>query len=64
MLQRLPRTRALVFSIRTYVTPIVEATKDREVAEALRTSMSSFRPDVAKYKKKSPWDGVLEAHLA
>ena len=62
-LQRLPKTRALVFSIRTYVTPITEVTKDRDVARALRTNVNSYTPDIAKYKNKPLWDDVLAAHL-
>ncbi|TIA46500.1 hypothetical protein D6C79_05153, partial [Aureobasidium pullulans] len=49
-LQRLPKTRALLFSIRTYITPITEVTKDKEVAAALRNSVASYTDDVAKYK--------------
>ncbi|KAL2670022.1 hypothetical protein Neosp_014901 [[Neocosmospora] mangrovei] len=63
-LQRLPKTRALLFTIRTYVTPIVEVTKDKEVAAALRTSVGSFSEDVSKYKNKDLWDRTLQKHLA
>lgn len=62
-LQRLPKTRALLFSIRTYITPITEVTKDKEVAAALRTSVGSFTEDVAGYKNKALWDSVLSEHL-
>jgi dimethylamine monooxygenase subunit A len=62
-LQRLPKTKAIVFSIRTYVTPIVEVTTDQDVARALRTSVRSYSPEVAKYKNKHIWNDVLEAHL-
>lgn len=62
-LQRLPKTRALLFSIRTYVTPITEVTKDKEVAVALRTSVESFTEDVAGYKNKALWNSVLREHL-
>jgi dimethylamine monooxygenase subunit A len=63
VLQRLPKTRAIVFSIRTYVTPITEVTKDTEVARALRTNTRSYKPEVAVYKNKSLWEKVLEEHL-
>ncbi|KAF2647687.1 hypothetical protein K491DRAFT_709108 [Lophiostoma macrostomum CBS 122681] len=62
-LQRLPNSRSLLFSIRTYVTPITKVTMDREVAEALRTSVESYSPDVAKYKNKPLWERVVAAHL-
>jgi hypothetical protein len=63
VLQRLPKSRALLFTIRTYVTPITKVTTDREVAEGLRTSVGSYSPDVAKYKNKPLWEKVVEAHL-
>lgn len=62
-LQRLPKTRALLFSIRTYITPITEVTKDKAVAAALRTSVGSFTEDVAGYKNKALWNSVLCDHL-
>ncbi|KAF7539702.1 hypothetical protein G7054_g1951 [Neopestalotiopsis clavispora] len=63
VLQRLPKTGALIFSIRTYVTPITEVTKDKERARALRTSVRSYGPELAKYKNKHLWNNALEAHL-
>lgn len=63
-LQRLPKSRAILFTIRTYVTPIKEVTRDRQIASALRTSVGSFGDDVAKYKNKSLWNSVLEKHLS
>jgi hypothetical protein len=62
-LQRLPKTRSLLFTIRTYVTPITKVTEDLEVAEALRTSVGSYTPEVAKYKNKPLWENVVERHL-
>ncbi|KAF9894231.1 hypothetical protein FE257_007733 [Aspergillus nanangensis] len=62
-LQRLPRTRGLLFSIRTYITPISEVTRDLELARALRTSVGSYTPDVAKYKNKPLWNDLLQQHL-
>lgn len=62
-LQRLPKSQAIVFSIRTYVTPITEVTKDLNVARALRTSVASYSPQVSKYKNKPLWDALLTAHL-
>jgi dimethylamine monooxygenase subunit A len=62
-LQRLPRTRAIVFSIRTYVTPVREVTKDVFVAKALKTSVDSYSEEVARYKNKGLWDKVLGEHL-
>ncbi|KAL4966450.1 heme-dependent oxidative N-demethylase family protein [Aspergillus stella-maris] len=63
VLQRLPRSKALLFTIRTYVTPITEVTRDREVAEALRSSVRSYSEDVARYKNRGLWEGTLMGHL-
>ncbi|KAL1957363.1 hypothetical protein VTO42DRAFT_6043 [Malbranchea cinnamomea] len=63
VLQRLPRTRAFMFSIRTYITPITKVTEDRAVARALRTNVNSFTEDVARYKNKPLWENLLKEHL-
>ena len=63
VLMRLPKTRDLLFSIRTYVTPIVEVLEDRERAQALWTSVTSYTDDVAKYKNRDLWLPILEAYL-
>jgi hypothetical protein len=64
VLQRLPRTRALLFTIRTYVTTITKVTEDKEVAMALRTSVGSFTEDLNRYKNKVLWDATLQKHIA
>lgn len=63
VLQRLPETGALLFSIRTYVTPITTVCADIKVAKALRTSTRSYSEEIAKYKNKPLWDKVLDDHL-
>ena len=63
VLQRLPHTGAIVFSIRTYLTPITEVTKDANAARALRTNVRSFSEEVAVYKNKALWNDALEEHL-
>lgn len=64
VLQRLPKSRDLLFSIRTYVTPITKVTEDKDIARALRTSVSSFGVDVARYKNKALWNDILQKHIA
>jgi hypothetical protein len=64
VLQRLPKTRALLFTIRTYVTPITKVTEDKEVARALRTSIGSYTEDLNRYKNKVLWDATLQKHIA
>jgi hypothetical protein len=63
VVQRLPKTRAVAFSIHTYVTPIAEVTKDVTVARALRTSVGSYGPELMAYKNKKLWEEVLANHL-
>jgi dimethylamine monooxygenase subunit A len=62
-LQQLPKTKGLVFSIRTYITPITEVTRDKERAQALRTSVDSFFPKLAAYKSKPVWGKILADHI-
>lgn len=62
-MQRLPKSKAMVFSIRTYVKAIEEVTKLKEVARALRTSVGSHGEDVARYKNKGLWEKCLAEHL-
>ncbi|KAK5172376.1 uncharacterized protein LTR77_004015 [Saxophila tyrrhenica] len=64
VLQRLPESGALLFSIRTYVTPITEVTKDRAVAEALRTSTRSYDEKLSAYKNQPLWNDALQKHLS
>lgn len=63
VLMRLPKTRDLLFSIRTYITPIIEVVEDRERAQALWTSVTSYSDDVASYKNRDLWLSTLEAYL-
>jgi dimethylamine monooxygenase subunit A len=63
VLQRLPKTRALLFTIRTYITPIMTVTEDLEVARGLNTSVNSYSNDVALYKNKPLWGNILDEHL-
>lgn len=62
-LRRLPRSHALLFGIRTYITPIRKITKDKEVARVLRAQIESYPEDVAGYKNRHVWKTVVMEHL-
>lgn len=62
-LRRLPRSRALLFGIRTYVTPIRKVTADKEVARVLKAQIESYPEDVAGYKNKHVWKRAVMEHL-
>ncbi|KAK6067275.1 hypothetical protein SCUP515_10247 [Seiridium cupressi] len=63
-LQRLPKSRGLLLTFHTYVTPVIEVTEDKDVARALRTSVSSFSGELAKYKNKVLWQKGLLSHIS
>lgn len=62
-LRRLPRSRALLFGIRTYVTPIQKVTKDREVARLLKEQIEAYPEDMAGYKNRHVWKVAVMKHL-
>jgi hypothetical protein len=49
-LRRFPATRCILFTIRTYVTPIVTAAADPEVARRLAAALVALPADVRDYK--------------
>lgn len=62
-LRRLPRSGAVVFTIRTYFTPMVELGRETGVPERLASALRSWPLDVAGYKGKSRggwWEPLLE----
>lgn len=64
VLQRLPRSRAMIFSLRTYVTPLGKVLEDHEVARGLRTCIRTFSPELGKYKNQALWNDLVEEKLA
>ena len=63
VLRRLPVSKAMIFSIRTYVTPLVKVTQNLEIAHALRTNIQTYSPEVASYKNRQVWNDLVMAHL-
>jgi hypothetical protein len=49
-IRRFPHTRAVLFTIRTYVTPIQAVAGDAEVSARLADALASLPPDVQEYK--------------
>lgn len=62
-LRRLPRSHALLFGIRTYITQIRRVTADKEVARVLRAQIESYPEDVAEYKNKHVWKTAVMEYL-
>jgi hypothetical protein len=58
-LRRLPRTGAVVFTIRTYFLPVLEVVKEDYVPGRLASAVRSWGPDVGKYKGREKYEDVL-----
>ncbi|EKM59559.1 uncharacterized protein PHACADRAFT_250145 [Phanerochaete carnosa HHB-10118-sp] len=59
-LRRLPKTGAIVFTIRVYLTPLEELVKEPDVPGRLASAIRSWPGDVAKYKARSVFENILE----
>lgn len=62
-LRRLPRSGAVVFTIRTYFEPITEIVKEPYVPGRLASAIRSWGEDVSRYKGKEKYEGVLLEYL-
>ncbi|KAI0637680.1 hypothetical protein C8Q77DRAFT_381938 [Trametes polyzona] len=58
-LRRLPRTGAIVFTIRVYQTPFEELVKEPGVAGRTASAIRSWPEDVARYKARDAYETVL-----
>lgn len=59
-LRRLPRTGAVIFGIRTYLTPLEDLVLEPEVPGRLASAIRSWPEDVARYKARSAFESVLD----
>ncbi|KAG6865724.1 hypothetical protein C0991_012370 [Blastosporella zonata] len=62
-LRRLPRTGAILFGIRTYLTPIEQLAQEPGVARRLAGALRGWGEDIGEYKGKNGggwWDVVLD----
>ncbi|KAJ5161696.1 hypothetical protein N7492_007088 [Penicillium capsulatum] len=62
-LRRLPRSGAVVFTIRTYFEPITEVVKEPYVPGRLASAIRSWGEDVSRYKGKEKYAEVLLEYL-
>ncbi|KID84449.1 hypothetical protein MGU_08267 [Metarhizium guizhouense ARSEF 977] len=62
-LRRLPRTRAICFTIRTYFLPITEMAEEDYVPGRLASAIRSWDHDVSKYKGRAKYEAVLLDYL-
>lgn len=58
-LRRLPRTGAVVFTVRTYLEPVVDIVKEAGVPGRLASSINSMGEDVLRYKGAHLWKDTL-----
>ncbi|KAG6901880.1 hypothetical protein C0995_007004 [Termitomyces sp. Mi166 len=61
-LRRLPRSGAILFGIRTYITPIEKLAQEPGVAKRLASSMRAWSDEVGEYKGKNSggwWDVTM-----
>jgi alpha-1,2-mannosyltransferase len=59
----LPRTGAIVFTIRTYFHPITEICKEPYVPGRLASAVRSWGDDVSRYKGRERYGDVLLEYL-
>ncbi|KAL2754203.1 hypothetical protein ACRALDRAFT_2124959, partial [Sodiomyces alcalophilus JCM 7366] len=62
-LRRLPRTGAVVFTIRTYFHPMTEVAREDYVPGRLASAIRSWGPDVRRYKGLDKFERVLLEYL-
>jgi hypothetical protein len=59
-LRRLPRTRAIMFLVRTYLLPITDLQREKENLYAFRSAINAWPEEIASYKGRHVWRGVFE----
>jgi hypothetical protein len=62
-LRRLPKSGAVVFTIRTYTFPVTELATERGVPARMASAIRSWPEDVAKYKAQVRYRDVLLEYL-
>lgn len=63
-LRRLPKTRAIIFTIRTYFIPLSKLMAEPYVPKRLYDGIINWSPDVAEYKGLDKFKGVLFPYLS
>ncbi|KIM83882.1 hypothetical protein PILCRDRAFT_6759 [Piloderma croceum F 1598] len=62
-LRRLPKSGAILFTIRTYIFPVTELGKERGIPARMASAIRSWPADVAKYKALALYEDVLLGYL-
>jgi hypothetical protein len=62
-LRRLPKSRALLFTIRTYFEPVTVIAQEPHVPGRLAEAIRGWDETVSFYKGKSHWEGLLLPYL-
>jgi hypothetical protein len=62
-LRRLPKTGAVVFTIRTHITPLDHAVHSGAVARDLAAAIRDMPPAMQAYKRIAPYDAALLSWL-
>ncbi|KAF7978334.1 hypothetical protein HWV62_963 [Athelia sp. TMB] len=62
-LRRLPKSGAILFTIRTYLFPVTELAKEKGVPARMASAIRSWPADVAKYKGQTLYRDVLIDYL-
>lgn len=59
-LRRLPKSRAILFAVRTYLTPLLDLQDEPESIKELLGSIREMPAEMAKYKARQVWGSVVE----
>lgn len=62
-LRRLPKSKALLFTIRTYFEPVTVIAQEPHVPGRLAEAIRSWDETVSYYKGRSHWDSLLLPYL-
>ena len=62
-LRRLPKSGAILFTIRTYIFPVIELGNERGVPARMASAIRSWPADVAQYKSQRLYKDVLLCYL-
>ncbi|GLI72179.1 hypothetical protein PoHVEF18_000349 [Penicillium ochrochloron] len=62
-LRRLPRSKAVVFTVRTYFEPVTRIAQEPHIPGRLAEAIRNWDETVSFYKGKSHWDKILLPYL-
>lgn len=62
-LRRLPRSKALLFTIRTYFEPVTVIAQEPHIPGRLAEAIRAWDDTVSKYKGKKHWENILLPYL-